>query len=589
MLRFYQENYPRPQFVRPNWLDLNGSWKFRFDEAAQGEQLRWQQVFPADCREINVPFSYETARSGIGDPSHHDVVWYSRTVPIPSQAAGNRLLLHFEGVDYDAKVWVDGAFVGAHRGGYDRFTLDITECAQGKPAVTLILRAEDSLATDQPRGKQRYKQESWGCWYVQTTGIWKSVWLEWVAPHYLQSVHCTPDVSRRELRLEARTAASQRDFGAHRFSLATEIFFSGACLQRREDPLSCDMQTLSLPLPEGALHLWSPENPNLYEIRYTLLRDGEAVDSVCSYFGLRTVACENGAVTLNGKPIYLRMVLDQGYWAESGLTPPSEEALRRDIAIARRFGYNGLRKHQKIEDERFLYWCDVEGMLVWSEMAACYSFTPRAVTEFTRQWLTIVNQNRNHPCIIAWVPFNESWGIDSVKTDYPTQSFVNGIYFETKALDPTRPVITNDGWEHTISDIVTIHDYRETGAELAEHYVDEERSVLHNRSISWYGQMVFAQGYGYRGQPVILSEYGGIALKNDSGWGYGNQAADEEAFWQRFSSQNEAIHNVPYFAGFCYTQLTDVEQEVNGLVDMARNPKLSPQMEEKIKQSNESV
>ncbi len=584
MVSFYTEGYPRPQFVRRHWQLLNGSWTFRFDDENRGVEAGWHRAFPAESLQIQVPFSYETAASGIGDTTVHNVVWYARQIELPQ---GGRLILHFEGVDYDAQVWVDGEFAGSHRGGYDRFSLDITHLAAGKQAATLTVRAQDSLSPEQPRGKQRYKQESWGCWYVQTTGIWKSVWLEQVPQQYLRSVHNTPNLQQRLLELEVSAEISVQDHSRHSFALETGISFAGKLLKTDRFPLEENTHLLRLPLPDGNLRLWSPENPNLYEITYTLLRDGQPLDVVSSYFGLRTVTCEDGFVKLNGTPFYLRMILDQGYWHESGLTPPSEAALRQDIELARHFGYNGLRKHQKIEDERFLYWCDVLGMVVWSEMAATYAFTPRAATEFTAQWQRIVAQNRNHPCICAWVPFNESWGIEGVKDNKAIQSFVNGIYYLTKAVDATRPVITNDGWEHTISDIITIHDYREYGHELEAQYLEGDQEVLRNRrTMSWYGQMVFAQGYCYQGQPVILSEYGGIALQNEAGWGYGDQVADEEGFRKRFMSQNEAISKIPYFAGFCYTQLTDVEQEVNGLVDGTRASKLSAQMEEEVRISN---
>lgn len=293
---------------------------------------------------------------------------------------------------------------------------------------------------------------------------------------------------------------------------------------------------------------------------------------------MRKLSIAGDRIYLNGRELYLRMILDQGYWRRSGLTPLDEAALLRDIELTLEYGYNGARKHQKIEDERYLYWCDVKGLLVWSEMAACYVYDNRAVERFTAEWTRIIRQNKNHPCIITWVPFNESWGIPGVKEDAGQQAFVNGIYYLTKALDPTRPVITNDGWEHTLSDILTVHDYREYGHELLKNFMDEERDVLNNRkSFSWYGQLAFAGGYAYRGQPVILSEYGGIALRTEEGWGYGEQVRDEEEFLKRFASQNEAIYQIPYFTGFCYTQLTDVQQEVNGLVDMDRRAKFSPE------------
>ena len=585
MISFYRKDYPRPQFVREAWKSLNGPWDFAFDDANRGEVLLWPKQFPKEKRTIQVPFTYETPQSGIGDTSVHNYVWYHRQVDL-SQWKGQRLLLHFEGADYCTKVWADGEYLGMHQGGYSRFSFDISAFA-GKPSVELVVKVWDSLDADQPRGKQRYKKESWGCWYVQSTGIWKTVWLEAVGENYLASVEMTPDVEKKSLALQMEAAISDEAFTAHRFQLCCEIGLEGRPIASHTRDITNPVEKIILSLGEQPLCLWSPEKPWLYEIHYTLLRDGKVVDEVRSYFGVRSFCVQKDRLLLNGKPIYLRLILDQGYWAESGLTPPSEDALRYDLELVRKFGYNGLRKHQKIEDERFLFWCDVLGILVFGEMAATYRFTSRAMERFTAQWLRIVRQNQNHPSIIVWVPFNESWGIPEIREDLATQNFVNSIYYLTKAQDPTRPVITNDGWEHTLSDIITIHDYWERGQELEENYLDPKQDILHNRkSMSWYGQLLFAEGYRYQGQPVLLSEYGGIALQSEKGWGYGAQAACEEGFLERFLSQNQAIDNVPYFSGFCYTQLTDVEQEVNGLVDMARRSKFTAATEARIAKSN---
>lgn len=583
----YIKDYPRPQFVRRDWQSLNGTWDFAFDDENKGLRGRWMTEFPKE-RQIQVPFTYETAMSGIGDESVHNVVWYHREIAVAPKP-GKRLLLHFEGADHLTEVWANGRYLGQHCGGYSRFSFDLTDAWEAGQPLELTVRVEDSLAQDQPRGKQRYKNESWGCWYVQTTGIWKTVWLEWVGEQYLLSVENTPDADTGLLSLTVETAIPEADFARHTYELETDIAFDGQTVNRVRQALSGNAQGLEVPVEAvGSLRRWSPEAPNLYDTQYRLYRDGELLDTVESYFGMRKVSISGDKIYLNGRELYLRMILDQGYWRASGLTPPDEEALLRDIGLTLEYGYNGARKHQKIEDERYLYWCDVKGLLVWSEMAACYAYDNRAVEAFAAQWTRIVRQNKNHPCIMAWVPFNESWGIPGVKDDAGQQAFVNGIYYLTKALDPTRPVITNDGWEHTLSDILTIHDYREYGHELLENYMDEERGVLNNRkSFSWYGQMALAQGYAYRGQPVILSEYGGIALRAEEGWGYGEQVQNEAEFLKRFASQNEAIYQIPYFTGFCYTQLTDVQQEVNGLVDMDRRAKFSPEGIARIRELNQ--
>lgn len=592
-MAIYMKDYPRPQFVRSAWQSLNGLWQFAFDDSDAGIKNRWMDAFPAE-RTICVPFTYETAMSGIGDEHVHRIVWYSRQLPLQEPVRdGERLLLHFEGSDYRTEVWCGGVYLGAHRGGYSRFTFDLTDALRYGAQPVLTVRVADSFAQNQPRGKQRYRGESWGCWYVQTTGIWKTVWLERVPQQYIRSVVNTPDARTGQLLLQVETAIPEERFAAACYELEIAVFFDG-------DETACSRAVLKSPLQNVAadiredgqktLRLWSPDTPNLYDVRYRLYCDGELLDTVDSYFGLRSIDIRGDRIFLNDEELYLRMILDQGYWKDSGLTPPSEAALQRDIELTLEFGYNGARKHQKVEDERYLYWCDVRGLLVWSEMAATYAFDSCAVEQFTDEWGSVVRQNQNHPAIIAWVPFNESWGVPEVRSNLKQQAFVNSIYYLTKSLDGTRPVITNDGWEHTISDILTIHDYKEVGAELLDAYADEEKRVLNNqRSVSWYGQLAFAQGYAYRGQPVVLSEYGGIAFRSESGWGYGGQVKDEAEFLQRFESQNDAIHRVPYFTGFCYTQLTDVQQEVNGLVDMQRQEKFSPMISRKIREINRRI
>ena len=329
---------------------------------------------------------------------------------------------------------------------------------------------------------------------------------------------------------------------------------------------------------------WSPEEPNLYDLTLTLRYRDQIMDEVDSYCAMREIRIENGNILLNGRPLYQRLILDQGYWEESHLTPPSEEALIKDIDLIMALGYNGVRKHQKIEDERFLYWCDVKGLLVWSEAPSAYSFSDQAVQEFTSEWMEIVRQNYNHPCIITWVPFNESWGISKVETDRQQQHFTEAIYHLTKSMDGMRPVVVNDGWEHTVSDIITLHDYQEDAALLRERYTRCEEEIFSTKVYHNDFKSAMANGYAYQGQPVIISEFGGIAFQNgEPGWGYGNKVADKEAFLKRFDDITTAIKEIPYVNGYCYTQVTDVQQEINGLMDMKRRYKVDP---EKIREIN---
>ena len=565
-----QTNYPRPQLARENWTSLDGAWDFIFDDRNAGEQERWNENFPRETREIQVPFSYETALSGIGETAFHPVVWYEKAVTL--SGTGGRTLLHFEGVDYTAKVWVNGHFAGTHTGAYARFSLDITAYIQaGENKITV--RAEDSMSCLQPRGKQRWKAENYGCWYVQTTGIWKTVWLEEVPELYIEKIKITPDLDNAQALFEVKL--NRKPDGPAWLACKThmgEIEVSACSIRADSEYLSFSVNA-AYGETSGQVAVWSPWDPKLYDVELTLSH-GTEQDTAVSYFGMRKISIENGRVLLNNMPLYQRLLLDQGYWEESHLTPPSEEALVRDIDLALAAGYNGVRKHQKTEDERFLYWCDRKGLLVWCEMPSTYTFHDDAMEQFTRQWLEIVRQNYSHPCIVTWTAFNESWGIERIYTDLRQQKFTEGIYHLTKAVDPMRPVIVNDGWEHTVSDILTLHDYEELGAVLAERYRDKE-SVTDCRIPFNLHKYAMARGYSYQGQPIFISEYGGIAFQTESGWGYGNQVGGEEDFLERFRYSTAAIKALPYVVGFCYTQITDVQQEVNGLYTAKREPKVS--------------
>lgn len=342
------------------------------------------------------------------------------------------------------------------------------------------------------------------------------------------------------------------------------------------------------PKKNHTINYWSIKNPCLYDINYRLYKNNILIDEVSSYFGVRKISIENSRILLNNEPIYLKMILDQGYWSDSHLTPPNEEAIINDIELVKKYGYNGIRKHQKIEDERFLYYCDVNGILVWSEMANCYDFNDQSVELFMNEWIKVVKQNYNHPSIITWVPINESWGISEVAENVKEQSFANSLYYITKSLDETRPVISNDGWEHTISDIITIHDYKQESDLLYDEYNDKDLKVLNNIKPYNGTHKLFSENYKYYGQPIVVSEYGGIALNSDKGWGYGKQVVDEGEFIKRFADLTKTIKTIKYITGYCYTQLTNVQQEINGLVDEDRIDKFSKQIINKINEINKS-
>ena len=585
MTKHYVPNYPRPQFVRSNWQDLCGKWFFRFDDSKAGLMENWHKGF--SDQEILVPFTYETKMSGIGKEEHHECVWYSRSFEVVSKEGD--VLLHFEGSDYLTTVWINGYKAGSHTGGYTRFSFEISRYLEvGENTITV--RCEDSPDKYRPRGKQRWIDKNYGCWYVQTTGIWKQVWLENVPATRIENVKITPDLDNMSVSLGCYVS-DMVNFARRECYIDAEISFKGQPIAYQRTKIDREYVNtvidISSKSTEWEIHAWAPGNPNLYDIDLKLFVDGKATDEVGSYFGLRKIGIKGNKVLLNNRPVYQKLILDQGYWPESGLTPPSEDALIEDIDKILELGFNGLRKHQKTEDERFAYWCDVKGLLMWCETPAAYLFNDLAIERFTREWMEIVRQYYNHPSIIVWTPFNESWGVPQIRIDDAQQCFVTGIYNLTKAFDTMRPVVTNDGWEHTCSDIVTLHDYEQNSEKLLRTHACQSKLIYNEANVS-HGRYTFANGWEYKGQPVIMSEYGGIAIKgrDDEGWGYGDRVEDESGLEERYAALTKAIMKMDYMCGFCYTQVTDVQQEVNGLMDMQRNFKCDP---EAIKRVNDAV
>ena len=575
-MKCYLKDYPRPQFVRKNCENLHGDWDFSFDDDNLGEREKWFRSFKSE-RCIRVPFTYETALSGIGDESCHENVWYHRTIQADGQRLKcNRYILHFEGSDFVTKVWINGLFAGSHKGGYTRFSLDITELLNDGDN-DLTIKVEDSLDMQQPRGKQRWLENNYSCWYVQTTGIWKTVWSEYVPQVRISNVKMTPDMTNFKLDLEYDIVAPN-SFLDGELLVEAVITFQDELVSRTLTAVTAKHMTASadMMLKSARSHyyngpVWTPETPNLYDVELRLLYRQQVVDEIGSYAAMRDIRIDGQNILLNGMLLYQKLILAQGYWKESHLTAPSEEALIKDIDSVRKLGYNGLRMHQKNEDERFLYWCDVKGMLVWCEAPAAYLFTDYAAEEFVKEWLEQVRQVYNHPCIITWTPINESWGVNKVQTNLRQQHFTQAVYHATKMIDPYRPVIVNDGWVHTVSDIITLHDYEVSGDRFAQRYADQQK-ILSNDTYFNNNYPAFAEGFSYQGQPVLISEFGGIAMNDEQeGWGYGGKVNGKEAFLRRFDDIVTAVKEIPYVCGYCYTQLTDVQQEINGLMDIDRN------------------
>ena len=568
---YYKEEYPRPQLWRPNYRLLNGEWDFAFGEG-EGES-EMSCGFDGKMK-INVPFTYQTAMSGIGTEERHDEVWYSRTLSLDESEVKGRAILHLEGCDYETDVWVNGCHIGSDTGGYHRLSFDLSKAIHSGDNK-IVIRARDDYSVEKPRGKQRSKDTNYGCWYTDTTGIYKTAWVEFVPNTYIKEIVINPNTNEGNVNISCQIEGALQEN-----VLSATLTYNNKIVAKGSTVIDNGAADLTIKISEDEpIHLWSLDDPNLYEVELSL---GES-DIVKSYFGLRNIDIADGKIYLNGKELYQKLALDQGYWRESLLTPPSEGALVQDIIDMADMGFNGVRKHQKVEDERYLYYADIMGFIVWAEMPSMYSNTENSRKVFEREWILAVNQQRNHPCVFAWVPFNESWGIEEIKTDKVVQDFVNDMYYKTKEIDKTRPVITNDGWEHTISDILTIHHYEQDGVKLHNYYDSIEKC----RAEKWesHHKGAFADGYGYTGQPIIISEFGGTAFVSDTvgeNWGYGVGVNNYDEFYARFESLIDAIDSLPYSCGYCYTQVTDVQQEVNGLLDFDHKSKFDKAKMKKI-------
>ena len=640
--------HPFPQLRRSHWCSLDGPWSFAYDDDETGLERDWPSC-GVNERIITVPFPPESERSGIGDTGYHPVVWYSRTLAAADlvragrPAQGERVLLHFGAVDYRASVWIDGQLVGEHEGGHVPFVLDVTRALpEGGEDALLVVRAEDRpLDAGQPRGKQDWQPEPHSIWYSRTTGIWQSVWLEAVPRTAIAELAWTPNRACDAVELAVTTTrpvpagsriTARLTIEGHLLAEATarlpETTTAGLTIDLREQVHGQRYEKL----------LWSPEHPRLIGAEVMLapakapLTGGRAStiapasvpDVVASYLGLRSVGTRHRRFLLNGRPYYVRAVLEQGFWPDSHLAAPDDGARRDEVALIKRLGFNAARIHQKIEDPRFLYWADRLGLLLWGEMAAPYEFTTQSITRLVAEWGAAVRRDRSHPSIATWVPINESWGVQHL-ADRPEQRALSRALADlTRAIDPSRPVVSNDGWEHTCSDIISIHDYDADDLAVTLRYAEEDRLEALLAGLGPAGRSITVQGPVDREAPVMVTEFGGIRYVPDGeeaggGGSAANGAAqaapvsaagtagaadaadaegtgmgedwedeeDEETTWgyttadgpedfeARLRRAFGALQASPHLAGFCYTQLADTMQEANGLADAHRRPKIS--------------
>ena len=541
MIFIPRNEYPRPQLVRDNWLCLNGEWDFEIDDTLVGEELEY---YKADgfSRKIVVPFCPESKLSGVCHKGFMNCVWYRREVKLEKKT-GFRTLLHIGAADYETTVWVNGKCAGNYRGGYSSFSFDITELIQDGENVITVSCRDDIRSREQPYGKQSPKYESHGMIYTRTTGIYATVWIEEVPTAHIDYTKYTCSIATGEVFVEAICK------NANGMKLCAEASFEGVPMGCAETTVIGDRAFFSIKLRE--LHLWDIGKGNLYDLKLKL---GE--DEVKSYFGMREISYGNGGeLKINGKARFWRFILDQGFNPDGIYTYPDEKYLEADILRGIDMGFDGARLHQRVFEPLTLYYCDKHGYAVFGEFGdwGLNLVSPNAFKTFSREWLSVMKRDYNHPSVIGWCPFNET---------HDTYSIIGMIYELTKQFDTTRPVIDASGWCHSAkTDILDAHDYEQDAVRLSEKYGDNGSD---NPSISF------------------LSEYGGILWAPDQygvdGWGYGIHPENEEAFIERFRSQTHALLDSGRLCAFCYTQLTDVEEEKNGLYTYDRKPKFPPEV-----------
>ncbi|NEA35016.1 sugar-binding domain-containing protein [Streptomyces sp. SID13031] len=576
--------HPRPQFTRPDWLNLNGEWQFEIDRSDSGLErgVRDRELL----QRITVPFAPESELSGIENVDFLEAVWYRTTVTIPAGWAGNDAVLHFQAVDHDATVWVNGVEVVRHRGGFTPFSAPLAGVAAPGDEATIVVRARDTRYGVQARGKQSQPYFNADCHYTRTTGIWQTVWLEAVPSVHLNRPRITPDVAGSCFHVSVPLSANKPGWKV-RAVLSDDAGEVVAAEVRADLDLA---PRLVLALPADRVRLWDTVDPHLYGVRLELIdADGNIVDAADSYAGLRSVSINGQAVLINGKHVFQRLVLDQGYWPESLMTAPSEAALVADIELGLAAGFNGARLHQKVFEERFLYHADRLGYLVWGEfgdwgagVAGTGDDNQQPTASFVTQWLEAVERDYNHPSIVGWCPLNET---HQLLHDRITQldDVTRAMFLATKAADATRPVLDSSGYSHRVpeTDIWDSHNYEQDPIEFGKQMAGlADGSPYGNKG----GPDERPISQDYNGQPYFCSEFGGIwwnpeaaqASGNDNtqSWGYGQRVKDEADFYDRFAGLVDVLLDNPLMFGYCYTQLTDVFQEENGIYRFDRSTKL---------------
>lgn len=553
----YRTEHPKPQFMRENWLNLNGEWQFEIDSGNSGAERKLFEASQEFSQKINVPFCPESKLSGVENVDFMNSVWYKREFEITEKQLEGRIVLHFGAVDYKTTVYINGNKCGSHKGGYVSFSFDITDyVVSGKNTVTV--HAEDDTRSRMiPSGKQSEKYSSWGCYYTRTTGIWQTVWLEFLPEAHIKSVKYVTDINNATVNINAVLCGNA--------TFVAEAFYEGVSMGKAQTVSGGGNVNITINLAEK--HLWEVGNGRLYDLVLTF---GE--DRVQSYFGLRDIRLDGKKFLINGKSVFQRLVLDQGFYPDGIYTAPSDQELRADIERSLALGFNGARLHEKVFEERFLYHCDKLGYIVWGEYpnwGLDHSYAD-SIYAILPEWLEEIDRDFNHPSIIGWCPLNETWDQNGRKQ---YDDMLALVYKATKAADPTRPCIDTSGNYHVVTDIYDLHDYEQNPEIFASHY-----EPLGNSNVFDFFS-AFKDRQRYDGKmPFFVSEYGGIGWSVNEGWSYGNAPKSAEEFIERFKGLTDALLNNENMFGFCYTQLTDVEQEQNGLYTYDRKPKFDTEI-----------
>ncbi|HBC88337.1 MAG TPA: beta-glucuronidase [Lentisphaeria bacterium] len=566
--------HPKPQFERESWINLNGQWTYAFDFGKSGAERGFKDS-KGFAGKITVPFCPESELSGVGYKDFIEMMWYQKDIQIPKDWRGSKVILHFGAVDYIAEIFVDGRYVGRHFGGSSSFDYDISDYVEAGKKHSLVLHvSDDTRHGKQPGGKQSFGFKSAGCHYTRTTGIWQTVWLEAVSEFSLQSCRILPDLDGNKFLFTPLFRGMKRNL-----KVRIAVKDGEKIAAKGEFPAQSGVP---VQLAVGNPKVWSPESPFLYSILFEVVDGGKVVDSVKSYAGIRKVHIEGDTLYLNNKPYYLRLVLDQGFYPDGIWTAPSDSALKKDIELSMKAGFNGARLHQKVFEERFHYWADKLGYLTWGEFPSWGTDVkdPVAARNFITEWAEVVARDLNHPSIIAWTPLNETWDTgDGVQHS----RFHADLYDITKSLDPTRPVNEASGYVHVKTDLWTVHNYEQNPEKLkAQLTPDREKGVWRNHP---------EKEVKYQGQPYFVDEFGGIkwvvgAAFADNTWGYGDAPKSLEEVYNRLEGQVNALLSHKHIKGYCYTQLTDVEQEQNGIYNYDRSEKFDMKKIRKILSKN---